>query len=468
MENPATDTLPESLDKRVYHDCLGAIRWSPLIRLNKIAKDLECEMWAKCEYFNPGGSVKDRIGKQMILDAEASGRIKPGDTLIEPTSGNTGIGLSLAAAVRGYDMIITLPQKMSQEKVSVLEGLGAKIIRTPTEAAWDSPESHIGVAKKLNQEIPNSHILDQYGNPSNPRAHYENTAEEILQQCDNKVDMVVVSAGTGGTITGIAKKFKERLPECKIVGVDPVGSILAGPGPISSYQVEGIGYDFIPDVLDQSLVDEWVKTEDTEAFLMARRLIREEGMLCGGSSGSTMVGALKAAKGLKKGQRVVVVLSDSVRNYMSKFLDTKWMIDWGHMPAPASAKLGDLAVSDLPLAAPRALPPTASCREAIAFLTNSDAGFVPIVSEEKGLEGVVSADSIIEHLAGNDAATHDDSVTHAYLAEYRQIPATTPLSQLRFVLAKEQVAFVVEQEGPKKALKGVATKRDLLRLLADK
>ncbi len=242
---------------------------------------------AKCEYFNAGGSVKDRIGKRMVEDAEKSGRIKKGDTLIEPTSGNTGIGLALAAAVKGYKMIITLPEKMSQEKVDVLKALGAQIIRTPTEAAWDSPESHIGVAKKLHKEIPNSHILDQYSNPSNPLAHYDGTAEEIIQQCDGNVDMVVITAGTGGTLTGIARKIKEKAPQCKVIAVDPDGSILALPeslnGAIHSYKVEGIGYDFIPTVLDRSseLVDKWYKSFDKESFVMARRLIKEEGLLCG-------------------------------------------------------------------------------------------------------------------------------------------------------------------------------------------
>ena len=194
----------------------------------------------------------------MVLDAEKSGRIKPGHTLIEPTSGNTGIGIALTAALRGYRCIITLPEKMSQEKVDVLKALGAEIIRTPTEAAFDSPESHIGVAKRLQQEIKDSHILDQYGNPSNPLAHYDGTAEEIWQQTDGQVDYCVITAGTGGTITGIARKLKEKNPNVKIIGVDPHGSILALPnilnGAISSYKVEGIGYDFIPDVLDLPLV----------------------------------------------------------------------------------------------------------------------------------------------------------------------------------------------------------------------
>ncbi len=272
----------------------------------------------------------------MILDAEQSGRIKPGDTLIEPTSGNTGIGLALSAAVKGYNMIITLPEKMSQEKVSVLSALGAKIIRTPTEAAFDAPESHIGVAKKLNSEIPNSHILDQYKNPSNPNAHYYGTAEEIYHQCGGKIDMVVIGAGTGGTITGIAKRLKELLPNVVIVGADPHGSLLADPehDPVGTYQVEGIGYDFVPEVLNRKLVDKWVKTRDTESFQLARELIRKEGLLCGGSSGTAMAAVIQAAKGLKKGQRCVVILPDSVRNYMTKFLSDDWMIQYNHYPKP--------------------------------------------------------------------------------------------------------------------------------------
>ena len=309
----------------IHENILSTIGNTPVVKINKIAKDLSCNIYAKCEYFNPGGSVKDRIGWNMVDEAEKSGRIKPGDTLIEPTSGNTGQGIALAAAVKGYKCIITMPEKMSKEKQIALEALGAEIFRTPTEALSSDPESHISVAKELNKKIKNSHILDQYSNPSNPDAHYYGTAEEIIKDFQGSLDMVVISVGTGGTITGVAKRLKEKIPNIKIVGADPEGSILGGGDKIDSYLVEGIGYDFIPDVLDNSLIDEYIKTKDEESFIMARRLIKEEGLLCGGSCGATMVAAMKAASKLKNGQNCLVILADGIRNYMTKFPNDSWI-----------------------------------------------------------------------------------------------------------------------------------------------
>lgn len=310
---------------------LEAVGHTPIVKLNRVGADLPCELFGKCEFLSAGGSVKDRIAVRMVEQAEKSGRIKPGDTLIEPTSGNTGIGMALAAAVKGYRMIITMPEKMSHEKAVVLEALGAEIVRTPTEAPWDAPESHIGVANKLNREIPNSHILDQYSNPDNPNAHYHETAVEILEEMGSDLAMVVIGVGTGGTITGVAKRLKEERPEVTIVGADPYGSILGGGDEIHSYHVEGIGYDFFPDVLNNSLVDEYVKVPDKESFLVARRLIREEGLLVGGSSGSAVWAALQVAPRLKKGQRCLVILPDSIRNYLTKFPDDRWMKEQGFL-----------------------------------------------------------------------------------------------------------------------------------------
>ncbi|OXB70280.1 UNVERIFIED_CONTAM: hypothetical protein H355_000847 [Colinus virginianus] len=317
----------------VLDSILDAVGGTPMVKLTRLAArhGLSCDLLGKCEFLSAGGSVKDRVAKAMIEKAEKDGILRPGDTLIEPTSGNTGIGLALAAAVKGYNMIVTMPNKMSTEKSNTLKCLGATIIRTPTEAAYDDEKSHIKVAEKLQREIPNSHILDQYRNVANPQVHYHVTAEEILVQCDGDVDMAVIGAGTGGTITGIGEKLKERCPQCKVIGVDPVGSILAEPDHLNDknrlkpYHVEGIGYDFVPAVLDRRVVDEWIKVEDVDALCTARELLRVEGLLVGGSSGAAVWAAFQVARKLCSGQKCVVILPDSSRNYMSKFICDQWM-----------------------------------------------------------------------------------------------------------------------------------------------
>ncbi|CAE8614981.1 unnamed protein product [Polarella glacialis] len=326
--------------EQICDSALDLVGFTPMVRMSRLAKHLEvdCEILGKCEFFNAGGSVKDRIGKRMIEEAEKSGRIKKGDILIEPTSGNTGIGLCMAAAIKGYRMIICLPMKMSGEKVNTMKTLGAEIIRTPTEAAWNALDSHIYLSARLAKEL-NGHVLDQYKNAGNPLAHYEGTAEEIIEQTGGKLDYMVMSAGTGGTVTGCALKLKEKIPGIKIVAVDPYGSILAAPdsmndksvrtgaGVGTQYQVEGIGYDFIPTVIDKRAIDYWVKTDDDESFAMGRNLIRHEGLLIGGSCGATMAGAFRFIKENKigAGKRVAILFADSSRNYMSKNMDDSWM-----------------------------------------------------------------------------------------------------------------------------------------------
>lgn len=316
----------------IYDNILQCIGGTPVVRLQRVGAGLPVELYAKCEYLNPGGSTKDRIAHRMIEGLEADGTIEPGKTtLIEPTSGNTGTGLAMASAVKGYRLIITMPEKMSQEKQVVMEALGAEIIRTPTEAEHDDPESLFGVALRLEQEIEHAKIPNQYDNPNNPDAHYHGTGPEIWDDFGDELDLVVISAGTGGTITGTARYLKEKNPSIKVVGIDPEGSVLGGRDEIKTYQVEGIGYDFIPDVLDQDLVDDWVYCNDRDSFHMARRLIREEGLLVGGSSGSAAWGLLEAVKLYPEAKKALTILPDSIRNYLTKFVADDWMREYGFL-----------------------------------------------------------------------------------------------------------------------------------------
>lgn len=346
---------------------------------------------AKCEFLNPGGSIKDRIGFRMVIDAEEKGLLKPGCTIIEPTSGNTGIGLAMACSVKGYNCLIVMPEKMSNEKVYALRALGAKIIRTPTEAPYDSPEGLICVAQRLQKEIPDSVVLNQYTNSGNPLAHYDGTAAEILWQMDNQVDMIVCTAGTGGTISGVARKIKEELPSCQVVGVDPIGSILARPeamntSKVSFFEVEGIGYDFVPTVLDHSVVDFWTKTCDKDCFTMARRLQAEEALLCGGSSGGAMSGALNVAKNLKEGQRCVVILPDGIRNYMTKFVSDNWMEarDLKKISNEHNHWWWDTPVSDLKFPAPVTIKSGTTFGEAINIMKEHKVQQIAILDEDDG------------------------------------------------------------------------------------
>ncbi len=448
---------------RIHDSILSVVGNTPVVRLARIGRHLPQELLAKCEFLNPGGSVKDRIGVRMLLDAEKQGRIKPGDTLIEPTSGNTGIGLALAAAVRGYRVIITMPEKMSREKQVVLEALGAEIIRTPTEAAWDAPESHIGVARRLREVIPNSHILDQYGNPSNPLAHEEGTGVEMCEQTDNKLDAVVMTAGTGGTITGVARAVKKRIPNCKIVGVDPEGSILAGPGPIKSYKVEGIGYDFIPDVLDLKLVDRWVKSNDKDSFRVARQLIRQEGLLCGGSCGAATWAAMQVAKDFPKGARILVVLADGIRNYLTKFVDDRWMRENGFLEEDWA--IGTIA--ELLRAMGRRDVVTVDVGDPLskAVTLFKERGFsqVPVTDRSK-LAGILTeADALRVLVEG--AATSKTSIAEVMVRKVSTIAPHAPASELPRIFERGEVALVVDDS---RAVLGIVTKLDLIEHLTKK
>lgn len=451
---------------------------TPMVRLQRIFKDegVECEMLAKCEFLNPGGSVKDRIGREMFLEAEKTGWIKPGDTIIEATSGNAGIGLSFMAACKGYKMVITLPEKMSNEKVSVLKSLGAEIIRTPTECHTFDYDSHYMLARRIQKERENAHILDQYANPNNPGAHFRTTGQEIFDQCGGKVDYIFIGAGTGGTITGVARKMKQISPNTKVIGIDPYASILAQPEELNAttktgYQVEGIGYDFIPESLDRSVVDGWVKTDDPDSLKYARLLISKEGFLSGASSGSAVEGAIKYLRqhGLDKNKelRCVVLMPDSIRNYLSKFCADDWMVKKGFLP-PAV-----LNVDNHPLtgktAAHLELKPIAHYDERLTVSDCLDAFAkgelaIPLISEGK-IKGIVTRQSILQGMM-KKKLTNQNSAANAITKEAVILDYDVDLSCIDTLLKTEEVVFVQQLNEDKKiqALYGV-TKLDLLKLV---
>jgi len=461
---------------KIHPNILECIGCTPLVKLNRIPQSMgiECDVYVKCEYLNPGGSVKDRIGYRMVLDAEAKGILKPGCTLIEPTSGNTGLGIAMAAAVKGYKCIIVMPDKMSNEKVNALRTLGAKIVRTPIEAPFDHPAGLMCVAQRLAKEIPNAIILDQYRNPGNPLAHYDGTGAEILWQLDNKVDAIVCGAGTVGTITGIGRRVKESVPTCHVIGVDPYGSLLARPESLNKtdvtyYEVEGIGYDFIPTITDLSVIDEWVKIYDKDCFPMSKRLNAEEGILCGGSSGGAVYAALQYAKKLKAGQRVVAILPDSIRNYMTKFVLDNWMEarDLKELVNEFDHWWWTTPISALQLTPPPVLNCNATIGKAIEELKKNKLTEMPMVDEQTGIIiGVVGQETLLNNIVGMGRNPTEPAVK-ALNKRVIRLPSNAILGKLARVLDIDPYVLIIDKDANNKdIIRGIATKMDTLSFIA--
>ncbi len=366
----------------VYDSILDVIGNTPMVRVPKLNRGLGPTILAKVEGFNPGGSIKDRIGLAMIEDAEQRGLLKRGGTIIEPTSGNTGAGLAIVAAIKGYKSIFVMADKQSTDKVNVLKAFGAEVVITPTAVPHGSPQSYTSVAKRLSEEIPGAFLPDQYYNMNNPEAHYATTGPEIWRQTDGKIDVLVASVGTGGTITGVARYLKEQNPNILIVGADPEGSIYtSGIQQPKTYKQEGIGQDFYPDTLDRSLVDEWIMVTDKDAFNMARRITREEGILVGESCGTAMWAGLEVAKRFGEDKLIVVILPDTGRNYLSKLYNDAWMRENGLLDRyPIQAHVADLMVEHTTLPPLISVCSAASVREAVEVMHKYEISQMPVIA----------------------------------------------------------------------------------------
>ncbi|MDQ3930294.1 MAG: cystathionine beta-synthase [Chloroflexota bacterium] len=372
----------------VYDNILDTIGNTPIVRLPKLNRGLKPTLLAKLEMFNPGNSVKDRIGITMIRAAEEKGLLKKGGTIVEPTSGNTGTGLAIAAAILGYKCVFVMPDKVSQEKIALLKAYGAEVVTTPTAVPRESPESYYSVADRLVREIPGAFQPNQYFNPANPRTHFESTGPEIWRQLDGKIDVFVAGVGTGGTISGIGNFLKSQNPQVRIVGADPEGSIYTQDR-ARPYKVEGIGEDFMPGTFDSNAVDEWVTVSDRESFETARRITREEGILVGGSGGTAMWAALQVAKRMEAGKNILVLLPDTGRGYLSKVFNDAWMRENGFLDRlPTQARVRELVGKpgrELPQLV--TVPSDKTVREAIDLLHQYSISQLPVMRPGMGGNG---------------------------------------------------------------------------------
>ncbi|MGH7728165.1 MAG: cystathionine beta-synthase [Vulcanimicrobiaceae bacterium] len=442
-------------------NALDAVGKTPLVRLHRVVADARCLVLAKVEYFNPGGSVKDRPAVAMIRDAEAGGLLGSGSTIVEATSGNTGVGLAMAAAIRGYRCILVMPDKMSKEKIDLLRAYGAEVVVTPTNVPPDSPESYYGVAERLVAEIPGAFMPNQWHNHANPEAHYRTTGPEIWEQTDGAITHFVCGIGTGGTISGSARYLKERNPQIRVVGADPEGSIYSGDTP-KSYAVEGIGMSYLPETVDLKVIDEITRVSDRESFLMARRIAREEGLLVGGSSGTAAVAAVDLAGRLPPNAVLVVVFPDSGRGYMSKIFNDDWMIAKGYLAeGRRRATVGDVLRAKSPLPPMITVTEDDVVRDALDLLRRYEISQLPVVRDE-AIVGSVNDVAVMQAVFDRADLLHKP-VREVMGRPFPQLAGEAEIDRAYKLLTLANAAIVVvEAERPV----GVLTRQDVIAFLS--
>jgi cystathionine beta-synthase len=438
---------------------------TPLVRLSKVTEGLRPLVLAKLEQLNPGGSVKDRIGLSMLEDAEGRGLLRPGGTIVEPTSGNTGHGLAMAAAIKGYKMIFVMPDKMSAEKISLLRAYGAEVVICPTNVERESSQSYYSVADRLTREVPGAFQPNQYFNPRNPEAHYRTTGPEIWRQTDGRITAFVAGVGTGGTITGVGKYLKEQNPAVRVVGADPEGSIYSGE--ISPYKVEGVGEDFWPGTFDREVVDEFIQVTDRESFVAARKLARQEGILVGGSAGLALHAAIQVAVDSKPDDVIVVLLPDTGRNYLSKFFSDEWMRQNGYLQRLVPARVREVIDSHTD-GVPELVSVGAgkSVGEAIDLMQQY--GISQLLVTENGttagggVVGSIQERTLLDRIY-RDPAVVTTSVSTAMDPPFARVAAGAPIEEaFEALLGGEPALMIMEGDLPV----GVITRSDLLEFVA--
>jgi cystathionine beta-synthase len=457
---------------REYPTVLDLVGRTPLVRLQRLSRGVEPTLLAKLEYMNPGGSVKDRIGLRMIEQAEREGKLRPGGTIVEPTSGNTGVGLAIAATLRGYRCVFVMPDKIAEEKRALLRAYGAEVVICPTAVEPESPESYYSVSDRLAEEIPGAYKPDQYSNPANPEAHYETTGPELWDQTDGEIDAIVFSVGTGGTISGTARHLRERKPDLLVVGADPEGSIYSSPEDVHPYLVEGIGEDFWPRTYDPSLVDEYVTVSDRDSFRTARRLAREEGMLVGGSGGTAVWAMLQVARRFGPDATIVTLIPDSGRGYLSKVYDDNWLLEHGFLERATTQPTieevlafkqgGEVRLPELVL-----IESHEKVGQAIELMQRYGISQIPVVRHAPAesladIVGSIRERGLLERVFLNEGAMTED-VAGAMEPPLPAVEIRDTVDTVFADLSSGSPAVVVAREGRPA---GVLTRADLLEYLA--